>query len=172
MSLPRILWLASNGSLGMTYAPETDALAIRRQDFDPAALDNGALPVYSPRSVKIHLSAMPEAGARTGLIIKQGSAVSMIYYDQGAGRLVFDASHPAGNARPFLEAAPFSLSSGETLDMTVFMDRSVVEIFVNKRQAITRRLYFAEEFMPEWTLMDGSSIQSVSAWEMMPSQPY
>ncbi|MCX6361293.1 MAG: glycoside hydrolase family 32 protein, partial [Armatimonadetes bacterium] len=39
------------------------------------------------------------------------------------------------------EIAPFYLEPGETLKLRVFMDRSVVEVFVNGRQCLTVRVY-------------------------------
>ena len=39
------------------------------------------------------------------------------------------------------EEAPFTLAEGETLDLDVFVDKSVVEVYANERQAIVRRVY-------------------------------
>ena len=39
------------------------------------------------------------------------------------------------------ERAPFTLNDGEDLHLRVFIDKSVVEIFANDRQAIGRRVY-------------------------------
>lgn len=39
------------------------------------------------------------------------------------------------------EFAPFALKEGEKLHLRVFIDKSVIEIYANHRQAITRRVY-------------------------------
>jgi sucrose-6-phosphate hydrolase SacC (GH32 family) len=39
------------------------------------------------------------------------------------------------------QVAPLTLADGEPLKLRVFLDRSVVEVFVNGRQAIAQRIY-------------------------------
>ena len=36
------------------------------------------------------------------------------------------------------EEAPFSLADGETLDLDIFVDKLIVEVYANERQAIVR----------------------------------
>ena len=40
-----------------------------------------------------------------------------------------------------VQAAPFRLAAGEVLELRVFIDRSVIEVFANGRQSLTQRVY-------------------------------
>ena len=74
-----------------------------------------------------------------------------------------------------VERAPFALPPGEPLKLRVFVDKSVVEIFANDRQAIGRRVYPARaDSLGVALFATGGSarVKSVRAWEMMPSNPY
>jgi beta-fructofuranosidase len=57
----------------------------------------------------------------------------------------------------------------------VFVDRSVVEVYANDRQAICRRVYPGRPDslgVAVFATGGDARIASVKAWEMMPSNPY
>lgn len=172
MSLPRVLWLTENGTLGIAPVPEVDALAYNKKEYDISALGQAEIPLPDPLAVKIHLTAVPAKDSQIGLILSKGKTKARIYYDHNRESLVFDAACPEDNAKPFCESAPCILRSGETLDMTVYIDASVVEIFVNQRQAITRRLYCTGTGQMKVFLSGSGLVQSLCSWDMSPSQPY
>ncbi len=71
-------------------------------------------------------------------------------------------------ARP-PETAPVVLDEGEPLKLRVFVDRSVVEVFVNGRQALAVRVYPSREDSAGVSLCSrGSSalLKSLDAWRM------
>ena len=77
--------------------------------------------------------------------------------------------------RKVVEEAPFSLSEHQPLELRVFIDRSVIDVFANDRQAITRRVY------PTGQTSDGvrlfcsggnASFTRIETWEMMPSNAW
>ena len=39
------------------------------------------------------------------------------------------------------ESGPFLLAEGEPLELRIFLDRSVVEVFANRRLCLTKRIY-------------------------------
>ena len=74
-----------------------------------------------------------------------------------------------------MEQAPLELKDGEPLKLRVFVDKSVVEIYANDRQAICRRVYPGRSDSLGVVLFargGEAKISSVKAWEMMPSNPY
>lgn len=169
MSLPRVLWLAADGSLGIAPAPEVDALATRLQTFDPARIAQGEpLPLYAPHSARLCLNAPSGIREPTGLTLTEGTSACHIRVDPAAGKLIMDASR---SLFPFVEEAPFSLAGGEALEMTVYIDRSVIEVFVNRQQAISRRFFAEEGERRVYYAGDGGAL-TLSAAEMMPSMPY
>ena len=74
-----------------------------------------------------------------------------------------------------LEAAPFERSEGELLTLRVFVDKSIVEVFANDRQAVMRRIYpsRSDSLGIELFARGGScQVPLLEAWEMMPSNPH
>ena len=85
-----------------------------------------------------------------------------------------DTTHSGCEGRMLCETAPFSLAEGETLFMDIFVDKSVIEIFVNQRQAVCRRVYPTnpEAATTVAAVCDGADYGIVNVWEMMPANPY
>ena len=70
---------------------------------------------------------------------------------------------------------PLGIAAGEPLKLRVFVDKSVVEVFANGRQAVMRRIYPSREdsvHVAVFSHGDRVHVTSLEAWEMMPSNPY
>jgi len=65
------------------------------------------------------------------------------------------------------------IAPGEKLKLDIFIDKAVVEVYANKRQAICRRAYSscAENTGLE-IFAEGGELKKVRAWDMMPSNMY
>ncbi len=77
--------------------------------------------------------------------------------------------------RMVMERAPLALEPGEGLILRVFVDRSVVEVFANDRQAIGRRVYPEDtDSLGVALFSEGGEahVSSVTAWEMAASNPF
>ena len=72
-----------------------------------------------------------------------------------------------------VERAPLSLAAGEHLELDIFLDKAVVEVYANKKQAITRRAYTtsAENIGIE-IIEDGGKLNEICGWDMMPTNMY
>ena len=73
------------------------------------------------------------------------------------------------------QVAPFSLKDGEKLELRIFIDRSIVEIFANSRQCITQRIYPSQEDSLGIELFSkgGSmTVKSLQAWDMVATNPW
>ena len=104
-----------------------------------------------------------------------GEEETLLYYDTQAKRLVFDSTRSGVAGRRVVERAPLELKDGEPLKLRVFVDKSVVEIYANDRQAICRRVYPGRPDSLGVALFatgGKATLSSVRAWEMMPSNPY
>ena len=74
-----------------------------------------------------------------------------------------------------VERAPFELAEGETLDLDVFVDRRIVEVFANGRQAISRLACpkRADALGVFLSAQGGAAtFETVEAWELAPTNPY
>ena len=66
-------------------------------------------------------------------------------------------------------------ASNEPLQLRIFVDKSVVEVFANGRQAVMRRIYPSRaDSIGVSVFTQGGSLQvpTAEAWEMMPSNAY
>jgi len=174
-SLPRVLWLAQDDSLGIAPAPELEALRINPQSFADIALDDGehALALHYPASAEIRFRMRASEG-RAGVKLRMGDQSVEIYFDRDENALIFDSTRCGPLGRPAVERAPLTLAEGEPLDLIVYTDKSVIEAFVNDRQAICRRAY-PDSFdgMTVSLFTEGpAAFSSIRGWEMMPSFPY
>ena len=74
----------------------------------------------------------------------------------------------------WIKAVGDPVEAGEPLRLRVLIDRSVVEVFANDRQAITRRIYpdAASNGVAAFAAGEGGRLTSLEIWDMMPSNPY
>lgn len=157
MTLPRVLSLAPDGTLRSAPTPEVEAL---RGD---------ALDVEAPLPLAFELRAVVEVGDEiAGFTLRSvgdGSEAVRVGYDPGAEVLFFEGAGCAPTALTSgeVQRAPLALSAGEMLDLRVFVDHSVVEIFANGDVALSARTYPSAERV---TFEPVSDVRSAQAWEM------
>ena len=70
---------------------------------------------------------------------------------------------------------PFRLAEGEELRLDIFIDRSVVEVYANDRQAICRRVYNSDPAAACGIGLAADAkvcFRNVCAHEVSPTNPY
>jgi sucrose-6-phosphate hydrolase SacC (GH32 family) len=75
----------------------------------------------------------------------------------------------------FKQEAPFELEPGELLNLRIFLDRSIMEVYVNGRQCITQRIYPSRDDSQGIVLFSTGGdikIPVFDAWKMHPSNPW
>ena len=73
------------------------------------------------------------------------------------------------------QVAPFELRNGEKLELQIFIDRSILEVFANGRQCITQRIYPTRRDSTGIELFSkgGSmTVKSLQAWDMAATNPW
>ncbi|MEF9878954.1 MAG: GH32 C-terminal domain-containing protein, partial [Clostridia bacterium] len=68
--------------------------------------------------------------------------------------------------------APLTLEANEKLELTLYLDKSVIEIFANQRQAITRRVYDPQGCLCNIAVVGKGRVDSLCVARMMPAMPY
>ncbi len=179
--LPRSLWLGEDGTLRLQPVKELEILRCHEQSWNNLALADGETkPLTGVAGDSCELGLEMEAGTaqRGGLKVRASAAgeeETLVYYDAARNELVFDSTRSGSDGRKVVERAPFALKPGEPLKLRVFVDKSVVEVFANDRQAIGRRVYPARDDSLGVSLFAGGGsarFKTVKAWDMMPSNPY
>jgi beta-fructofuranosidase len=182
MSLPRVLSLGDDGRLRMDVPEEIERLrfdAFKKQDF---AVQSGAEVVIDGiggDSFELFIEMESADASEYGVKVRvspDGQEETSIFYDVSEGKLKVDTlkSGPEDTPRA-VEAAPFKLKDGERLELRVFVDKSVVEVFANSRQAIARRLYpsRADSLGVSLFSTGGTTrVRRLKSWKIMPSNPY
>ena len=180
--LPRVLWLGDDErTLHMAPVPELERLRGNAKEFSDVTVAAGdAVPLagIDGLSCEIAVRIDPGSARQAGLRVRtspDGSETTLLYYDADARQLRFDATRSGKKGRPVLEQAPLLLAAGEALQLRVFIDRSVIEVFANDRQAITRRVF------PEGEASDGVALfahggsaacSAIRTWELMPANAW
>ena len=171
MSLPRILSLRQDGTLGIEPVPELEALRFNPRHRENLTLSHDSdvdLPEVRGDCLELTLEIEPGDALEFGVKVRcspGGEEQTAIVCEPGAGILKVNLEHstldegvqyvryhhfiaqddPGGIAeeKKFARAqeAPFELHDGETLKLRIFLDRSVLEVFANGRQCITQRIY-------------------------------
>jgi len=179
--LPRSLWLGEDGTLRMRPVEELEMLRCREQAWSDVALADGettSLDAVVGDSCELEMTIDPATARQCGVKVRAsagGEEETLLYYDAAAKKLVFDATRSGVDGRRAVEQAPLELKDGEPLELRVFVDKSVVEIYANDRQAICRRVYPGRDDSLGVVLFANggeAKFSRVKAWEMMPSNPY
>jgi beta-fructofuranosidase len=176
--LPRVLWLGEDDTLRIAPAPELESLRYNAKCFDDVTLAQDAefeLEGINGRSCEITFSVDLQSAQRVGLRVRsstQNEETTLLYYDAFRKKLVFDSTESGALGRTVVEEAPFVVPEDQPLKLRVFIDNSVVEVFADDRQAITRRVYPEREDSNRVRLFcrgGAAAFTGIETWEMMPS---
>ena len=181
LSLPRVLWLGQDGDLRMEPVHELKSLRHNEKSWNHIAIkkDNDFPVDLQGDSLEIEAEFAPGAAREIGLKIRlspDGSEETRVFYDADGGALVIDASRSSSTSpHKTVERAPFKLNGGEKLCLRIFIDKSIVEVFVNSRQAAFRRIYPSRPDSLGVSLFShgaAADVLSLRSWEIMPTNPY
>ena len=179
--LPRSLWLGEDGTLRMRPVEELKQLRMKEKEkrsFTIPADGEITLEGFDKELMELELIMQPGEARQAGVMVacsEDGTEKTLLYYDASEHQLVCDASRSSLEAgRRITERGPFSLKDGEPLVLRVFMDRSIVEVYANDRQAIARRIYptLGQNRVKLFSRGGPVEVTSAKCWEMMPSNPY
>jgi sucrose-6-phosphate hydrolase SacC (GH32 family) len=182
MSLPRVLSLGADGTLRMNPPEEIERLRYngkKRADLTVAAGSELALQGIEGNSLELDLEINATEAKQYGVKVccsPDGEEQTVVYYDAAERKLKVDTTKSSLSDGPkTVEAGPFELQPSELLKLRVFVDKSVVEVFANGRQAVMRRIYPSRADSVGVRLFSNggpATVATLDAWEMMPSNPY
>ena len=175
-SFPRVFWY-DNG-LRMAPAEELDHICYNEQQISVGELNGKRLlPVKNGESFRIRASVEPGRATKVSFSVRaaeNGADHADITVDLEEGKLLLETSRVLGDDRAICEEAPFALAAGEALTFDIFVDRSIIEVYANERQAICRRFYPQEpdKATNVYAISDGADFGTVTAYEVMPTNMY
>ncbi|WP_274650595.1 glycoside hydrolase family 32 protein [Paenibacillus humicola] len=148
MSLPRELILAEDGTL--RFAPAEETKSLRALQLTPAGwtLESGLWRTgIRGRALEIAVSFRPsEACGRFGLKLLHSPSFeeeSVLVFDCQNNRFSLDRAKSSLAEEPRRSAieGDFVYAPGEDLQVRLFVDHSLVEVFVNESHCLTGRIY-------------------------------
>jgi beta-fructofuranosidase len=143
--------------------------------------------------IEVALEIAPQDAKSVGIKVRRspdGEEETVIAYDAEAKQLSIDVAKSSldkqikyytccmyGGENPEVteQAAPFELRDGEPLQLRVFIDHSIVEVFANERQCVTQHVYPTREDSLGITLFakgGEAKVTSIDAWDMAPANPW
>jgi len=178
MSLPRVLTLGTDGLLCQTPAPEVETLRgsehlhICEHPLDGwEEIELGPLP---GDSLELHVMLDPGNSRECGLSLRRspdGREETRLVFNRETGMLGIDRAKssldPAQNVG--YHDGPVLLGPDEPLDLRIFIDRSLLEVFANGRSCLTSRVYPTRaDSMGMALFSEGGEarVLEVEAWEM------
>ena len=182
MSLPRILSLGDDGQLRMDVPEEIEALrygAFRKEDFAVQSGADLAIDGIGGNSFELYIEMESSEASEYGVkvcVSPDGQEKTAVFYDAAENKLKVDThkSGPADTPKG-IEAGPLALKEGERLKLRVFVDKSVVEVFANSRQAVMRRIYPSQPDSVGVCLFSTggtTQVHTLQSWNISPSNPY
>ena len=181
MSLPRVLSLAPDGTLRMQVPEELERLRYNGQKLEnlTVAADSELKLDLRGDSFELRLTIDPGDARQCGVKVRTspgGEEETLIFYDAQEKKLKIDTRKSSLTDKvKTVEAGPFELPGGEPLRLRIFVDKSIVEVFANDRQAVMRRIYPSrEDSLGVALFARGGSfrVPLLEAWEIMPSNPH
>lgn len=179
--LPRSLWLGSDGTLRISPIKELESLRMKEVMVSNVKVNSGGevkLDDLGKELMELELTIQPNNAIQYGVKVcasNDGREETIIYYDKSDKKLKFDTRKSGlGFGRKIIEEAPLELKNGEPLNLRIFVDKSIVEVFANDRQAIGRMVYPTLGGKGVRLFSEGGNIEAtnVKAWELSPSNPY
>lgn len=177
--LPRSLWVQKDGTLGMRPVDEMKNLRMNEKEKKNIAL-SGTSTLFGKANelLEMEITIQPGTAGQTGVVVGRspdGREETVIYYDAVEKKLKLDATRSSLRyGRRNIESAPFELKKGENLVLNIFVDKGIVEVFANDRQAIARTVYptLGGTGVQLFSKGGHSKVLSVKSWDLAPANPY
>ena len=179
MSLPRVLSIAPDGTMRMQVPQEIERLRYNGKKMENLDVDGEVdLDLHSD-SLEMRVLIDPGTATECGVKVRcspDAEEETLIFYDAKEKKLKIDTHKSSLTDKiKTVEGGPFELNEGELLTLRIFIDKSIVEVFANDRQAVMRRIYPSRSDSVDVKLFArGGQCKAllVEAWEMMPSNPH
>ncbi|OYX25256.1 MAG: hypothetical protein B7Z06_07565 [Flavobacteriales bacterium 32-35-8] len=170
--LPINLWLSKDNKLNFAPIEELNAL----RDKTLVSCDNCGISKLKNDMKNIIgdqleiLLEFKKGKEKKGVIVRKsnaGNPQAMIYYDPSLNAVVFDKiqDNPERKFKPLI--AP--LSNKENIKLHIYLDKSMIEIYINDEVSITDRIYFTNSDAKNIELMgfeDDRKLRKLQIWSM------
>ncbi len=178
MCLPRVLSPADDGTLRIEPAPELQQLRHEHRQLTNQSIPAGgavALKEIAGDCLELEIEFEPTAAGEYGLMVRRSPDErehTRIYYSRDDACLCLDPALAGDNPDMIArneQRGPLKLADDEPLKLRVFLDHSIIEVYANARQCLTRRIYPTRPDSRTIALFArrGAAVaRSLNAWQM------
>jgi len=202
MTLPRIISLRTDGTLGIEPVPEIEVLRYNERSYENIQI--GGLPcvLADPGGDTIEIALeielrdatefgitvrrAPEAVEQTTIACAPSEKTLKVVVEKSSldESIKYKYYRSGGATRELLprdkwyvkaQEAPFELADAENLKLRVFLDKSVIEVFANGRLCITQRIHPTRPDSKGLALFSRGGkvmVKSLKVWDMAPANSY
>ena len=202
MSMPRVLSLSKQGELLIAPPVEVEKLRLEGISSKNISLASNQEKTLAIKGKALEIKAEFKGAQNSEYGVKvfcspDGKEETIIKYDPINKEIVIDFIHSSKNAPVKMgsvimgqasdlaqlgfrakvseQRAPFELKKGETLQLNIFIDKAIIEVFANGRQCITQVVYPEMKNSNEVKIFSGDEkikVKSVEVWKMATTNPY
>ena len=168
LTLPRILTVDADGMLVTAPAPENNLLRMRTLDVAVGVAGDTTL---NGETIEVLATFRANTAAPVGLTVRanrDGSEATRITWDSRNGVMSVDTRNAsiAPGTQGALSTLPVLISQGSDVSMRVYLDRSLIEVYLNDRACISERVYPADPASTKVTVIGPDQLVSLAAWDM------
>jgi beta-fructofuranosidase len=198
LTLPRVLSMGGDGRLRIDPPEELEGLRLAPHHGREHVLTDApsVLPEVRGDCLELRLEIDPGSSREVGVSVRRspdGAEETTIAFLPGAGVLRIDTSRSTSdpevlNGFPVvpweerwvqedvrLQEAPLRLEGGERLELRIFLDRSILEVYANRRQCVTQRIYPSRPDSLGVALFargGPARVTALDAWQMAATNPW
>lgn len=202
MSMPRVLSLSKQGELLIAPPVQVEQLRLDGASSKNISLASNEEKTLEIKGKSLEIKAEFTGGQNSEYGVKvfcspDGKEETIIKYDPINKEIVIDFIHSSKNAPVKMgsvlmgqtadlgklgfrekvseQRVPFELKKGETLQLDIFIDNAIIEVFANGRQCITQVVYPEMENSNEVKIFSGDEkikVKSVEVWKMATTNSY
>jgi beta-fructofuranosidase len=189
MTIPRVLTLDENSNLNIRPVEELEALRHGHIQEQDVRIENETKTMDSKLGFtsEIKLTMIPKGAEKFGIKVccsPDGEEETKIWYDKRDENVRIDLTRTSLDTelmggfyenRGLLQEAGLKLKRDEALQFHIFIDHSVLEVFVNNRLCLTQRIYPTRDDSREIVLFSEEGLVEVpvfEAWRLHPTNPW
>lgn len=148
-SVPQVWTLDANDNILITPHPNLNYLRAAEVSFSGLSLTDGGsnyLNDYNGRHFEMEATIDTGTASQVGFIFgksSDGQEEYRVYYDMNTQEWVVDASNSSlsTQVRNDVRTGSYAITSGSTINVRIFIDGSVLEVFVNNESHFTGRFF-------------------------------
>ncbi len=196
-TLPRVLSLAQDNTLRIRPVPELETLRHDERSFENLKFSGERLLENAKGDMlEIRAKIVPGQARRFGVVVRQSPEKQeqlpilidldkkIVMTDLSKASLDKSVRYPRAETPAAVnelqpeerfvksQEAPFELKEGEAVDLRIFVDKSIIEVFVNDRQCLTQRIFPTRDDAQGVSVVSDAPVtfEKLQVWKMHPTQ--